>query len=269
MYILGKRKDDIKMPRIARSQLNSIFKHVMVQGINKEYIFGKEEYIRKYKEIICIKQKEYNIKILAFCIMDNHAHFLIYNEKSEELSKFMQKLNTSYSIYYNKVNNRIGYVFRDRYKSKPILSQRQLYTCLRYIHYNPIKANICENLNQYPHSSYNEFFENPKIIDSKSKEILFGNKDNFEEIFNIIHKERKEINNVSFENIEEFIRKIEEKYRMNIKDIKDNRKVLKLVIEEARNGTDVTIMKLAKILGVSKTTVGRYSKNLKLKKELS
>lgn len=103
------------MPRIARKNSISQFYHVIVQGINKEYIFKNSQYINKYKEIIVKKLEKSDITILSYCIMNNHAHFLIYSEKIENLSKFMQKINTSYSKFYNKENNRVGYVFRDRY----------------------------------------------------------------------------------------------------------------------------------------------------------
>ena len=80
----------VSMPRIARKDSKSSFYHVMVQGINKEYIFDTDFNIKKYIELIVSKIYRSNIEILAYCIMNNHAHFLIYCEKIEELSKFMQ-----------------------------------------------------------------------------------------------------------------------------------------------------------------------------------
>ena len=108
------------MSHISRSQSNSKIQHVIVQGINKEYIFGEEKYIKRYKELIYNKLFNRYLTILAYCIMSNHAHFLIYREKMEELSKFMQKLNTAYAMYYNKTKNRVGFVFRNRYYSQEI-----------------------------------------------------------------------------------------------------------------------------------------------------
>ena len=74
------------------------------------------------------------------CIMDNHAHFLIYYTKLEELSELMRKVNTTYAMKYNKINKRKGFVFRDRFFTQPILNEMQLYNCLVYIHKNPINA---------------------------------------------------------------------------------------------------------------------------------
>ncbi|MBR3153038.1 MAG: transposase [Clostridia bacterium] len=151
------------MPRVARSLMRSGYYHVIIQGLNKEYIFSKKEYIEKYKSIVHKKLEDSDVVILGYCIMNNHAHFLFYCEKVENLSKFMQRVNISYSNYYNKRKDRVGYVFRDRYFSQEIINQKQLFNCLKYIHYNPVKANICRNMNEYKYSSYNEFINDREI----------------------------------------------------------------------------------------------------------
>ena len=78
----------------------------MVQGINKEYIFNQEIYIKKYLKFLKENQKQTNLKIIAYCIMTNHAHLLIKAENIQELSKFMQKVNSSYARYYNYMEKR-------------------------------------------------------------------------------------------------------------------------------------------------------------------
>ena len=80
----------------------------------------------------------------------------------------MHKVNTLYAIYFNKKYNRVGYVFRDRYKSQAIYSEKQLYTCINYIHYNPVKAGICKIASEYEYSSYNEYID---IFNEKSNNI--------------------------------------------------------------------------------------------------
>ena len=106
------------MPRFPRSYIKTSFFHVMVQGINKSYIFEEPENIKYYISTMHKLSKEQEIEIIAYCIMNNHAHMLIKTEQLKELSKYMQRLNTRYGKYYNKKHNRVGYVFRDRYKSE-------------------------------------------------------------------------------------------------------------------------------------------------------
>lgn len=252
------------MPRKSRKNLQGNFFHIVTQGLNKQYIFNQENYIKKYRTIMFEKLKRVNVTILAYCIMNNHSHILIYCENINMLSKYMQLLNTTYSNFFNREEKRVGYVFKDRFYSQEILDSRHLYSCLKYIHSNPIKASICKEAYEYPYSSYNEFIQNRYIITDKSIRILFGNSENYISYFNDIHHktyEDLEIVDIKELNIYDFIKKFEIENKIKIQDLKKNKKLLKKVIKDARKATDVTLKELAEILGISKSTVGNYAKN--------
>ena len=153
------------MPRIPRNYLKSKFFHVMTQGINKSFIFEKHEDILYYIKLLY--NTEFDVKIIAYCIMNNHAHILINVNNSELLGKYMHQVNTKYAIYYNKKYNRVGYVFRNRYKSEVIRDEGHLYNCIYYIYNNPVKANICQKANQYAYSNYKEFSQKIDIQESE------------------------------------------------------------------------------------------------------
>ncbi len=57
----------------------------------------------------------------------------------------MRNLNQSFSQYYNKLNDRVGTIFRNRFQSEVITDQKYLQNCISYIHNNPVKACICKN----------------------------------------------------------------------------------------------------------------------------
>lgn len=173
------------MPRIARKSLGTSFFHVIVQGINKEYIFNQKEYIEKYLELINKHKENYNIEILAYCIMNNHAHLLIYADDCKEMGKFMHKINCIYAQYYNNIENRVGVLFRNRYVSEPIYKEEYLLNCINYIHNNPVKANIVSKCSDYIYSSFNEYIKNEGVANSKILKDLFG-KLNWRNIFNIL-----------------------------------------------------------------------------------
>jgi len=142
------------MPRVPREYLNTEYFHVITQGINRSYIFDSTEDIKYYiKNMYDIKDK-YNIEIIAYCIMNNHAHILIKCEEIKRLSEYMHNLNTRYGCYYNKKYKRVGYVFRDRYKAEGIYTERHLYSCIKYIYDNPVKAGICNKPEDYLYSNY-------------------------------------------------------------------------------------------------------------------
>ena len=62
--------------RVARKNYTSSHFHIVVKGINGEYIFRKKEYMEKYKNLLKKNLINHQVNILAYCIMNNHAHIL-------------------------------------------------------------------------------------------------------------------------------------------------------------------------------------------------
>ena len=145
------------MPRRARTIKKNKLYHIMVQGINREYIFNETRNKEKYLKIMREKLENYQSIIIAYCMMDNHAHFLLHSENEGDVSKLFQRVNCAYSNYYNKERKRVGFVFRDRFLSKEIVDDIQKIRCIHYIHNNPIKAKIISNAEDYSYSSYHEY----------------------------------------------------------------------------------------------------------------
>ena len=222
------------MTRIARKDLKTPFLHVMIQGINKEYIFYDNEHIEKYLEIFNDNKQNYNISIIAYCMMNNHAHFLIYTEKIEELGKFIQKVNLKYLQFYNKEKNRSGVLFRNRYKSEPIYNKEYLINCIKYIHNNPVKANIVKSCEEYQYSSYNNYMMNKGECKSEIMQELFGKNCNFKELFKKAYCKRFMDDEVNEECVEDFIKdgikEFAEKNKIEYYCIFSNRDILKKLI---------------------------------------
>lgn len=152
------------MPRLPRSFFQTSFFHVISQGIEKQYIFDKQEDIKKYIYFMYEILDDYQVKIIAYCIMNNHVHLLLEVENISNLSLYMQRLNTKYAHYYNTKYNRVGFVFRNRFKSEGIFSEKYLYNCVNYIFMNPVKAGICDNPKDYAYSNYKEYARNNDIL---------------------------------------------------------------------------------------------------------
>lgn len=243
------------IPRIARKCLDTSFFHVMVQGINKEFIFKSERYINRYLQLIQKNLNKEKLKIIAFCIMNNHAHLLIQAEDTEELSKYMQKVNSMYAKYYNYMENeRVGYVFRDRYKSEPILDKRQLIQCVKYIHQNPVKADMVKSANQYKYSSYH-FYENGEIKKSEiftKEEIAFICNMNIvceEEFLDIEVNIEKKIDN----SISEFVRQ----EKIKVFEIFEKDDILKKLIKYLKKSKNIKYTDIMKRLDITKGTMER------------
>ena len=91
-------------------------------------------------------------RIFGYVLMDNHYHILIQT-MDKKLQEIMHQINNKYSKYFNAKYKRVGHVFQGRYKSIIVQDERYLIGVLRYIHQNPIKANICQTVEEYKWSS--------------------------------------------------------------------------------------------------------------------
>ena len=218
------------MPRIARKDLETSFFHVMIQGVNREYIFDKMEYIEKYISLLNRYKDEFSITILAYCIMNNHAHIVIYTEDIAKMSKYMHKVNGLYAQYYNKKEERVGIVFRNRFESEPICNERYLIQCIKYVHMNPVNANIVQNPAQYQYSTYNDYISNTGVAKSQILMEIFGK--NISELFEEIKENRMfiDIDIKTEEVLENGIMEFENINGKKLEEIQQSRKDLKSLI---------------------------------------
>lgn len=245
------------MPRLARKDLDSSFIHIIIQGINKEYIFKKDLFKETYLNILKNNIKITNIDVIAYCIMDNHAHLLVYCENINIISKVMQKTNGTYAKFYNRIQKRVGYVFRNRYYTQAMLTEQQLYNCIAYIHKNPIKANMVNYLEEYKYSSYREYLGKRNFITNRSIKLVFGTSKVYLDMFNSIHK-IEDIENIK-EVVEEFndektiVNEYLNEVGKNLLEIKQNKKLLAELIFRLRYQGGLSLRVMEKILGISKS----------------
>ena len=242
------------MPRIPKEYINTSFFHIMVQGINKEYVFNNNKDKEKYLKIMKDTKEEINdIQIVSYCVMDNHVHILIYIEDTNNLIKFMHKVNLKYAKYYNKKYDRVGYVFRDRYKTKPIFYEKHLYQCIDYIHQNPVKAHMCRNSSEYQYSSYNNnCFADDSLISSNAREYINSRKfkENKEEIFIFMENdENKE------EICKEILKFFLEQKHIDINEIKSNKYLILELVKKMRDEYKISYNTIGKQIGISRETL--------------
>ena len=251
---------DCYLPRKARSTVVTNFPHIIVQGINKNYIF-KEKYFKElYLNLIKKYLEDTDIEILAYCVMDNHAHIMLYLEKLDELGPFMQKVNTSFAVKYNKIKNRVGFVFRNRFYLQPINSERQIYNCLVYIHRNPIKANIVSKYEEYEFSSYKEFFDSKNLLTDKGIKLIFGSNTNFLKTFEQIHKDQivEDVKDVQeYRDSNEVIKDYLKKYGKSIDEIKKDNILLKELIVRLKEESGLSLRKMDNLFNIRRNKLSK------------
>ena len=144
------------MPRQARLDAPGTLHHVMIRGIEGTPIFRDDQDRGDFLSRIGQMVEKTGTKILAWTLMENHVHLLIFSGQ-QGISKFMRCLLTGYAIWYNRKYDRSGHLFQNRYKS--IICEEDLYLLelVRYIHLNPLRAAVVksmEGLDRYPWSGH-------------------------------------------------------------------------------------------------------------------
>lgn len=94
---------------------------------------------KQWKTVFELKKPDSLVEIVAYCLMPNHFHLLIYEKKQGGISRFMQKLTTGYSMYFNKKYQRTGGLFERPFKAKHVADDDYLKYLFAYIHLNPVK----------------------------------------------------------------------------------------------------------------------------------
>ena len=153
------------MPRQARTASGTGIFHVMVRGINHQNIFEEAEDYYQFINTLDRMRYQYdddglrcgtNCTLYAYCLMSNHVHLLI-RERDESIGETIKRIASSYVYYYNHKYLRDGHLFKERFKSEPVNDMAYFTILLRYIHQNPLKAGIVENIKDYEYSSWCEY----------------------------------------------------------------------------------------------------------------
>lgn len=248
------------MPRNPRNSYQTSFFHIIVQGIKKEYIFNETKFLNSYRNLLITYESKFDIKLLSYCIMNNHAHILIYTDRIEEMSKYMKCINTIFATYYNTENERVGYVFRDRYKSEPIYSQEYLINCIAYIHNNPVKAGMVRQPNEYKYSSYNDYIYQSGIITSEKLLLIFKREKIDINEFIRIHSKNKYNYEDYDKDTEEIIKEFLRENNKTLEEVKDSKKLtINLILELRRNKKSKT--EIGELFGVSRWKITQICEN--------
>lgn len=197
--------------------------------------------------------------------MSNHAHICLYHDNIQNVSKFMHRVDSIYANYYNFLENRVGYVFKNRYYSGQIKDRNQLFNTIVYIHNNPVKAKIVRNMNEWKYSTYNDYINHK--IQKETIKLVFGKEDYIED-FNIIHN--KKINIEIFdveENLKttkEIINEFLKKYNISINLVKKEKNLLYELIIKMKKEGKILNKDISKELELGKNTVTRIIKNARI-----
>ncbi len=178
-----------------KTYLENSYYHVFDRGVEKRDIFLDEQDYRVFlhflkfylspppakfahplKEITDFKPTRIRVfsslnkplnqelELLAYCLMPNHFHFLLYQKTLSGMTKLLRRLLTNYAMYFNRKYQRVGHLFQDIYKAVLVLEEPYLLHLSRYIHLNPAELTELTGTNpvRRPYSSYEYYLGKKK-----------------------------------------------------------------------------------------------------------
>jgi REP element-mobilizing transposase RayT len=159
------------MARQLRIEYPDAYYHVMNRGAARKRIFHDKEFYHLFLTLLGEIKEIYGVEIHAYCLMGNHYHLLLKTPRGN-LSRAMKHLNSVYTLRHNRLLRRDGPLFRGRFKAILVDAENYLLHVSRYIHLNPVEANIVEKPESYPWSSFRYYSSKEKLNWLTSHEIL-------------------------------------------------------------------------------------------------
>lgn len=127
--------------------------HVTSRGNAQKAIYLNDEDRKEFLKLLNLTCNRFNWYCHAYCLMDNHFHFLI-ETNTPTLSKGMKYLNGTYTQFFNRTHQRVGHVYQGRFKGILVEKESYLLELSRYIVLNPVRARMVREAKDWPWSSY-------------------------------------------------------------------------------------------------------------------
>ncbi|HJY06092.1 MAG TPA: transposase [Bryobacteraceae bacterium] len=140
------------MARTPRIVLENVAHHVVARGVGQMRIFRNGFDKRKYLTRFAVIAGEEKVLVHAYCLMDNHVHWIVTPSDPEGLARLYRRMHTWWAMKLNRWLNRCGHVFQNRFHSSP-LEENHYWTALRYVEVNPRRAGLVEQLEEWALSS--------------------------------------------------------------------------------------------------------------------
>ncbi len=133
------------MPRTARASAGNVCYHVLNRGNGRRTVFHDDnDYVRFLKLMADAEERDKcpDMRLLGYCLMPNHIHFVLWPRNDGDLGRWMQWLMTAHVRREHKLRGTDGHIWQGRFKAFPVQSDEHLLTVLRYVERNPVRARL-------------------------------------------------------------------------------------------------------------------------------
>lgn len=143
------------MPRRPRNAPGGFVYHVLNRAVARHALFQKDGDYQAFERVLAETLAKHRMRVLAYALMPNHWHFVLWPEGDGDLTAFMNWLTLTHTMRWHSHYHTLGsgHLYQGRFKSFPIEADEHLYTVLRYVERNALRAQLVERAEQWRWSS--------------------------------------------------------------------------------------------------------------------
>jgi putative transposase len=143
------------MPRKARKAPGGVIFHCINRSVGRERLFRNPQDYAGFEDVMAHALEAVPIRLLAYCLMPDHWHLILWPKQNGQLGKFMHRLTMTHTRRHQEHYRQIGHgpLYRGRFKSFPVQDDRHLIVVARYAERNPLRRGLVERAEQWPWSS--------------------------------------------------------------------------------------------------------------------
>lgn len=146
------------MGRSPRIDVGNTIYHVLNRTTARIHVFRNSSEYSLFLHLLAETSCRFDMRVLAYCIMPNHWHLLLYPRNDGDLAKFMKYLTAVHTQKHHSLRKTIGtgHIYQGRYKSFPVTTDTYALQVCRYIERNPLRAGLVQRAEEWKWSSLRE-----------------------------------------------------------------------------------------------------------------
>jgi putative transposase len=137
-------------PRLA---LGGFIYHVVNRGVRRQALFLDPVDYKYFLRLLRRAGSRYPVGLVAYCLMPNHWHLVLFPREDAALSAYVQWLSSAHARYVNTSRSLVGHVYERRFRSVVVREERHLVTLLHYVESNPVRAGLVRRAENWRWSS--------------------------------------------------------------------------------------------------------------------
>lgn len=154
------------MPRIRRAIPPHSVLHVVNRGNDRRALFRGPDNYDDFLHLVERTLRQVPLRVLAYALMPNHWHFVVWPAHAKELSQFMHRVTAAHAarVRYETGTIGLGHVYQNRFRAFAIEQDERYVQTVRYVEANPLRARLVDRAEKWKWSSLSERLTSPRLV---------------------------------------------------------------------------------------------------------